>query len=96
MNVELTDDELDLIKAAGVPIFAPSANPTGTADPRSAEEVGKSLGRHVDMILDAGPSLFGEASTVVKVEDDGIEILRRGAVPEEEIRKALEGVEGES
>ncbi len=48
-----------LIRAAGVPIAAPSANRSGRVSPTRAEHVAADLGHRVDMILDGGPCAEG-------------------------------------
>jgi len=79
----------DLIRAAGVPIAAPSANLSGHEEPVTAEQVKKDLDGRIPMILDAGPCREGKPSTVVKVQGDSIRMLRTGAISEEEIRRAI-------
>ena len=70
-----------LIRAAGVPIAAPSANLSGKPSPTSAEDVRDDMDGRVDMILDGGECAVGLESTIVKVEDDGsLLLLRPGAV----------------
>ena len=48
-----------LIRAAGRPIAAPSANRSGAISPTRAEHVAESLGERVPLILDGGPCLVG-------------------------------------
>src|SRR6187399_2958465 len=55
----------ELIRAAGVPIAAPSANRSGAISPTRAEDVADSLGDKVAMILDGGPCPVGVESTVL-------------------------------
>lgn len=81
---------LALIKAAGVPIAAPSANRAGRPSATSAEDAFIDLdGNKVEVILDAGKTRFGLESTVVDVS--GIEpvILRPGAVTQEALERIL-------
>lgn len=69
------------IRAAGVPIAAPSANLSGKPSPTSADDVRDDMDGRVDMILDGGESAVGLESTIVKVEDDGsLLLLRPGAI----------------
>ncbi|MBV9083366.1 MAG: threonylcarbamoyl-AMP synthase, partial [Acidobacteriaceae bacterium] len=56
---------LDLIRRAGLPVAAPSANRFTQISPTTADHVRASLGDRVDMILDAGPTQVGIESTVV-------------------------------
>lgn len=77
----------DLISAAGAPIAAPSANPSGQISPTTADHVRASLGDRIDAILDGGPCSVGVESTILRVLGDSIFCLRPGGL-------ALEDVEG--
>lgn len=77
---------LELIRASGKPIAAPSANKSGSPSPVYASEVYDDLNSRVDMILDGGPAYFGVESTVIMPREDEIVILRPGAFSAEEIR----------
>ncbi len=77
-----------LIRAAGVPIAAPSANLFGRTSPTTARAVEEDLGHGVDMILDAGPCPVGVESTVVRPEGRRLVILRPGGVTREALAKA--------
>lgn len=80
----------DLLRAAGVPLAAPSANASGRASPTTAQHVAESLGGRVDMILDGGPCAIGIESTVVGLYADEVLLLRPGGVT----RADLEAVAG--
>lgn len=70
-----------LIREAGVPIAAPSANLSGKPSPTCAEHVAEDMRGRVDMILDGGASEIGLESTIVEVEDDGgLVLLRPGGI----------------
>lgn len=69
-----------LIRAAGRPIAAPSANRSGHVSPTSAGHVAADLGDRVAMILDGGDCVHGLESTVVRIVDGRVVILRPGAV----------------
>lgn len=79
---------LELIRRAGVPIAAPSANRFGEISPTTAEHVRASLGDRVDLILDAGPSQVGIESTVVSLRRSPPAILRPGMITEEQLEAA--------
>lgn len=70
-----------LVRAAGIPVTAPSANPHGGASPRTAGEVLAGLGDRLDLVLDGGPSPGGPPSTVLDVTVIPPRVLRAGAVP---------------
>lgn len=76
---------LKLIKAAGVPIAAPSANRFKTVSPTTAQHVADSLGSKVDMILDGGPCAIGVETTIVDLTGRNMVILRAGGLPKEEL-----------
>ena len=76
---------LGLIRQAGVPVVAPSANISGNHAPRTAGGVLKELAGKIDMILDAGSTDVGVESTVVDLTVCPPKILREGAIPEKKI-----------
>ena len=71
---------LALIRAAGVPLAAPSANRSTEVSPTTAEHVAKGLGGRVDLILDAGPTAVGIESTVLDLTGPRPRILRPGPI----------------
>ncbi len=77
------------IKAAGVPIAAPSANKSGRPSPTSAEYVIKDIGECIDAVIDGGECSVGVESTVITTVGDIPEILRPGAVTKEDIEKVI-------
>lgn len=85
-----------LIRAADVPIAAPSANPSGQVSPTMAAHVAQDLGDKVDMILDGGPCPEGLESTIVGLSGDDCVLLRSGAVPRERIEAVLDRPLGSS
>lgn len=78
-----------LLKEAGVPVVAPSANISGKAPPKNAREVLEDLGGKIEMVLDGGRTKIGIASTVVDATGRRYKILREGAISKEEIRQAV-------
>jgi len=80
---------LALARAFGGPIAAPSANPSGEPPPVTADEVARSLGAAIDMLLDAGPTPGGVPSTLVDLTVHPPRILRHGAVAEERVWEVL-------
>jgi L-threonylcarbamoyladenylate synthase len=71
-----------LIRKSGVPIAAPSANRSGSPSPTTAQHVYRDMDGRIDMILDGGPCEIGLESTVIRLTEEGCEILRPGAVTE--------------
>ncbi len=78
---------LDVLQFIPGPLALTSANRSGEKDPRTAEEVVNYLEDDVDLVLDDGPARYGQPSTVVRVVDGKLAILRAGAVPERTIRR---------
>jgi L-threonylcarbamoyladenylate synthase len=69
---------LELLRQAGVPIAAPSANRFTQLSPTTAEHVREAFGDETPFLLDGGPCEVGLESTVVAVTKDGLEVLRPG------------------
>lgn len=91
---------LALIRAAGVPIAAPSANPFGRTSPTTAAHVAKQFGDELELILDGGPCRVGVESTIVSFVGPTPVLLRPGGIPLEDIETvigqiAVQGPEGE-
>lgn len=84
---------LELIRSAGVPVAAPSANRFGHISPTTAQHVLDDLDGRIDAILDAGPSLRGVESTVLDPSTTPMTIYRPGAVTAEQIRAVAGPVE---
>lgn len=80
---------LALIRAAGCPVAAPSANLAGKPSPTTAAHVAEDFGPEVAMILDGGRTRHGLESTVIDVTRAKVEILRSGAVTAEMMEKVL-------
>ena len=67
---------LELLRAAGVPIAAPSANRFTQLSPTTAEHVREAFGADTPFLLDGGPCEVGLESTVIAVTREGLEVLR--------------------
>ncbi len=80
---------LELLKAAGRPVVAPSANPSGKISPTTAEHVRRHLKDKVALVLDGGRCKVGVESTVVSFLEDGPKLLRHGGIPRGEIEAVL-------
>jgi L-threonylcarbamoyladenylate synthase len=79
----------DVIRLAGVPIAAPSANPSGHPSPTCARHVMADMAGKIDAVLDGGPCLVGLESTVIDVTVTPPRILRPGGVTAEQLRACL-------
>jgi len=71
---------LELIRLAGVPIAAPSANLFGHTSPTTAAHVLADLDGRIDAVLDGGATEVGVESTVAGVTREGIVVYRPGAI----------------
>ncbi|WP_343069884.1 L-threonylcarbamoyladenylate synthase [Jannaschia sp. Os4] len=77
----------DVIRAVGVPLAAPSANPSGRVSPTTAAHVLDGLGDRIDAVLDGGPCAVGIESTILRVHPPTL--LREGGLAAEEVEAAL-------
>lgn len=78
-----------LIKMAGIPIFAPSANISGQTPPTTPGDVLKQLDGQIEILLDAGPTDVGVESTVLDMTAGLPKVLREGAIGKKAIYKLL-------
>jgi len=83
---------LALIRAAGVPLAAPSANTFGHISPTTAQHVWDDLAGRIDLILDGGPTPIGVESTVLDLSGPVPTLLRHGGVPLRHLRDLLGNV----
>ncbi len=74
-----------LIALAGVPIAAPSANLSGSPSPTCFAHVYDDLNGRVDALIDGGDCDFGVESTIVKMQNGVLRLLRPGAVTYEDL-----------
>ncbi|WP_245408325.1 L-threonylcarbamoyladenylate synthase [Zhengella mangrovi] len=74
-----------LVARMGRPVAAPSANRSGRISPTSAEAVAADIGDRIALIIDGGAAPVGVESTIVRVEDNVVRLLRPGGVAAEEI-----------
>lgn len=83
---------LALIRAAGVPIAAPSANLSGKPSPTTAEHVLEDMDGRIDLVLDGGPCRVGVESTVLSLVGKP-RILRPGGITKEMLEQVIGAVE---
>lgn len=84
---------IELIKASGTVIAAPSANTSGKPSPTTAEHVIHDLDGKVDAIIDGGDAEIGLESTVVDATREVPVILRPGHISAEDIRNCIGKIE---
>ena len=94
VGVRMPENEVAraMIRAAGVPIAAPSANISGRPSPTTAASVLRDMDGRIPLILDGGPCRFGVESTIVDCTGPVAVILRPGAVTREMLEEVLGGV----
>ena len=78
---------LELIKEAGTPIAAPSANISGRPSPTTAEHVISDLSGRIDAVIDGGAVRVGVESTVLDMTPDIPVLLRPGGVSIDQIKE---------
>jgi len=79
----------EIIKQAGVPIAAPSANISGRPSPTKEYHVYEEMNGRVSGIILGGDSNFGLESTVLDVTSDTPMILRPGSITKEDLEKVI-------
>ena len=79
----------ELIRAAGVPIAAPSANTSGRPSPTKAAHVIEDMDGRIDMIVDGGEVGIGLESTIIDVSEGTPSVLRPGYITMEKLRKVI-------
>ena len=81
---------VQLIRAFGSPITGTSANLSGQAAARSAEDVIVQLGNSVDIVIDGGILQISPASTVLDVSREPPILLREGPIKYEDLAVSLD------
>ncbi len=84
-----------LLRAAKVPVAAPSANRSGHVSPTTAAHVLADLAGEVPMILDGGAAPVGLESTIVDARGAAALLLRPGAVTRDDLERVLGGAIGD-
>ena len=89
--VRMPDNEvaLELIRAAGVPIAAPSANLSGRPSPTLASHVFEDMDGRIDMIIDGGQVNIGIESTIVDMTSEPPMILRPGYITKSMLQQEI-------
>ncbi|MEO6095722.1 MAG: L-threonylcarbamoyladenylate synthase [Fibrobacteria bacterium] len=80
---------LALIRAAGFPLAAPSANPFGRLSPTEAQHVRDQFQDGIELILDGGPCAVGVESTILSVAGETPMLLRAGGISKEELEAVV-------
>lgn len=80
---------LELLRQAGIPFAAPSANPSGEPSPKTARQVLDYFDGKIAAVVDGGPCQLQVESTLIDLSRKPYRILRQGALPRERIEDAL-------
>jgi len=78
---------LDVMRMLAGPLAFSSANRSGEPDAITADEVLSALGEELDLVVDDGPSRFGQPSSVLRIIENRYDVLRLGVVPEKTVRR---------
>jgi len=78
-----------LLRAAGIPLAAPSANRSGSPSPTLASHALDDLNGEIAAVLDAGPCAIGVESTVLDLTRETPLLLRPGGVSVEQLEAVL-------
>lgn len=91
VSLRCPDHELTLrlIKEAGLPLAAPSANPSGEPSPKNADTVLEYFDGRIAGVIDGGECGIGTESTIIDMTKAPYKILRQGALQRETIAEAL-------
>ncbi len=91
VGIRMPEDDIAraMIKAAGVPVAAPSANISGRPSPTTAAAVYHDMAGKISLILDGGACHFGVESTIVDTTGKKAVILRPGAITKEMLAELL-------
>lgn len=89
LRIPLSQTALSLIRAAGTPICAPSANTSGAPSPTAANHVLADMKGKIPYILDGGACKIGIESTVIDVTGKVPRLLRPGGLPVEKIKEIV-------
>ena len=80
---------LELLRTCGLPLAAPSANPSGSPSPKTAQQVLDYFDGRIDCVIDGGACGIGTESTIIDMSVLPYRILRQGALPADKIADVL-------
>lgn len=92
IGIRIPDNKIigSILENLDFPIIAPSANISGKPSGVDAKEIAKEFDGLVDAIIDGGKPKVGLASTIIKVENNDIVILREGKITINDLNTMLE------
>lgn len=84
---------LAIIREAGVPVAAPSANSSGRPSCTTADDVLEDMNGKIDGVVDGGPCTVGVESTILDLTVDPPRLLRPGGLPLEDLERVIGRIE---
>jgi protein-tyrosine phosphatase len=87
LRVPASDITLQILRFLVGPLVLTSANRSGEPEANDVEKFDPAIRQNIDMIIDAGPCRFGQSSSVVRVDDHSVTVLREGVVNIETLRQ---------
>ena len=87
LRVPAHDALLSVLRFTAGPLVLTSANCGDERDAVSAADVARMFGEDIDLILDDGQSKFGQPSSVVRVRESKLELLREGVINEQVLQR---------
>ncbi|WP_457613041.1 L-threonylcarbamoyladenylate synthase [Methanocaldococcus sp.] len=91
IGIRIPDEDI-IRELAIVPLTTTSANISGGKDPTCVEEIDGEIIKNVDYVIDIGKCKYSKPSTIIKIEDTSIALIREGAIPFSEILSSLNKV----
>lgn len=91
VRIPKNETALEIIKNAGGIVLTTSANISGENPVTRLNSLNKEIREKVDCVIEDESTLTGKPSTIVKYENGEIELLRKGNVPIENIKKLMKG-----
>ena len=87
LRVPGNDITLDILRMLAGPLVLTSANRSGEAPATNAQDAARAIGEEVALIIDDGEARFGQPSSVIRIREEGFDVLREGVVPAKTIRR---------
>ena len=93
IGVRMADNKLinEIIDKVDIPLAVSSANESGMDANINIDNIYEIFKDKVDYYIDGGTSRIGVASTVVRIKDDEVIILREGIITKSDIEKVING-----
>jgi L-threonylcarbamoyladenylate synthase len=86
IGIRIPDEDI-IRELSVVPLTTTSANISGKESPTCIDEIDREVLEKVDYVVDIGKCKHSKPSTVIKIEDDDIILVREGVIPFSKIRE---------